>query len=132
MRQFLLDTNIVSDLISNPAGRVYRRLATLAPETFCTSIVVAAEMRFGAAIRRSPRLSRYVEEILLRLPVKSFESPADLRYAEIRATLESRGEPLGANDTFIAAHALALDCVLVTGDRAFERVPGLAVENWFS
>jgi tRNA(fMet)-specific endonuclease VapC len=46
--------------------------------------------------------------------------------------LESRGEPLGANDTFIAAHALALDCVLVTGDRAFERVPGLAVENWFN
>ena len=60
----------------------------------------------------------------------SFEPPADQRYAEIRAALEALGKPLAANDLFIAAHALALNCVLITDDRAFERVPGLAVENW--
>src|SRR5262249_48361180 len=108
MSQFLLDTNILSDLIRNPVGRVFRRLAGLSPQAFCTSIIVAAEMRFGAAIKGSPRLTQHVEGVLLRLPVKPFEAPADQRYAEIRARLEGRGDLMGANDMFIAAHAVAL------------------------
>jgi tRNA(fMet)-specific endonuclease VapC len=132
MSEFLLDTNILGDLIKNPGGRVFRRLATLAPESFCTSVLVAAELRYGAAIKRSPRLSRTVEEMLRRLEVKPFEPPADRRYGELRSALESRGDQLGANDMFIAAHALTLDCVLVTNDRAFGRVPGLVVENWLN
>jgi tRNA(fMet)-specific endonuclease VapC len=130
MRQFLLDTNILSGLIKNPSGPVFRRLAPLNSNAFCTSILVAAEMRYGATIKRSPRLAKDVDEILRRIAVKAFESPADQRYAELRATLEARGNQLAANDTLIAAHALALDCVLVTDHRAFGRVPNLTIENW--
>jgi len=62
-----------------------------------------------------------------------FEEPADLIYADIRATLEKSGTPIGANDLFIAAHALALNATLVTGnEREFRRVPGLEVENWLA
>jgi len=92
--------------------------------------MVAAELRFGAARERSAQLSASVEGALSRLQVIAFASPADRIYADIRADLERRGTPLAANDLLIAAHALALDCILVSDDRAFARVPGLTLENW--
>jgi tRNA(fMet)-specific endonuclease VapC len=70
-----------------------------------------------------------VESVLSRLQVIAFASPADRAYAEMRAGLERSGTPLAANDLLIAAHALSLDCILVSDDRAFARVPGLKLEN---
>lgn len=128
--RYLLDSNIISDLVREPSGRVAQYVAQFPATSVCTSIIVAAELRYGVARKHSARLSAAVEGVLLRLIVLSFETPADRFYADLRADIERRGLPLSANDLLIAAHALALGCVLVSGDRAFERVPGLTVENW--
>jgi tRNA(fMet)-specific endonuclease VapC len=127
----LLDTNIISDLLRHPDGQVARHIARVGEEAVCTSIIVAAELRFGAAKKRSPQLTARVEGVLSRLKLIPFGAPADKTYAELRARLEAAGEPIGANDTLIAAHALSLGYALVTdNEREFSRVPGLTVVNW--
>ena len=129
--RYLLDTNIVSDLIRNPSGVVHDRIAKFGEETVCVSIVVAAELRFGARKRNSAKLTERVEAILDSIVVLPFEAPADLHYADIRRSLEAAGDPIGPNDLLIAAHARALDLTLVTANfTEFSRVPGLRVENW--
>ena len=128
---FLLDTNIASDLLRNPQGRVAARIDAAGADNVCTSIVVAAELRFGAARSASARIAEMVEGLLTRLDVLPFETPADVVYGEIRAQLERAGTSIGPNDLLIAAHALALGHTLVTDNvREFSRVKGLAVENW--
>ena len=131
--RFLLDTNILSDLVRQPQGVVARQIAAVGEEAVCTSIVVAAELRFGAAKRAHPRLTQQVESILAALAVLPLELPADALYAQLRCTLERAGQPIGPNDMLIAAHALALECTLVTANVSeFARVPGLSVVNWLS
>jgi tRNA(fMet)-specific endonuclease VapC len=127
----LLDTNIVSDLVRNPKGRVAQRIRRIGESEVCTSIVVAAELRFGAEKKASSRLAKQITAVLDVLEVLPLEAPADEKYAMIRAHLERAGRPMGANDLLIAAQALALGCTLVTdNDKEFRRVPGLSVENW--
>lgn len=127
---YLLDTNAVSDLVRNPHGRVVQQYRLLQGEA-ATSIIVAAELRFGAERRKSTRLAAQLESVFEDLPVMPFDAPADATYARIRNALEEAGTVIGANDLLIAAHALALDCILVTDNvREFSRVPGLRVENW--
>jgi tRNA(fMet)-specific endonuclease VapC len=97
----------------------------------CTSIIVAAELRFGAARRGSERLTAQVERILSALDIQLFDLAADLAYARLRAQPEAAGTPTGGNDMLIAAHALATDCAIVTdNERAFARIRDLQVENW--
>lgn len=129
--RFLLDTNIVSDLVRRPQGPVAGRIAELGEDAVATSIVVSAELRYGAARKASARLSEQLEAILDVIQVVPFETPADRTYAEARVALEAAGTPIGANDLLIAAQALALGMVLVTANAGeFTRVPGLTVENW--
>jgi tRNA(fMet)-specific endonuclease VapC len=100
-------------------------------QTVATSVVVAAELRFGAMKRGSARLTAQLETVLGALEILPLEPPADLRYAELRLALERAGTPIGPNDMLIAAHALALDLALVTGNvREFARVPTLNAVNW--
>lgn len=127
---FLLDTNIISDFVRRPRGAAAGRLATVDPDEIVTSIVVAAELRFGVARSSNARLEQAIEGILSRIEVLPFESPADVVYGSLRERLERSGTPLAANDLLIAAHALTLGCTLVTGDAAFRHVPDLRVENW--
>ena len=95
-----------------------------------TSIVVAAELRFGVRKLGSPRLTERVETVLGVLEVVPFAAPADAIYAEIRASLDQAGTPIGGNDLLIAAHALALGDTIVTDNVGeFGRVVGLRVEN---
>ena len=97
----------------------------------CISIVSAAELRFGAEAKGSSRLLKEVDDFLRGIAVLPFAPPADEHYAQIRAYLKRAGTPIGANDLFIAAHALALDLTLITDNiREFSRVPNLRVENW--
>jgi len=118
---------LLRDLFAPVAARVTRH----GVDRMCTSIIVAAELRFGAAKARSPRLLRQIEKTLRNIAVLPFQSPADERYAELRADLERRGRPIGPDDMLVAAHALALGCTLVTGDVAeFSRIKCLRVENW--
>ncbi|ANI80323.1 type II toxin-antitoxin system VapC family toxin [Sphingobium sp. EP60837] len=128
---YLLDTNILSDLVRHPQGVIGAHIAQGTTETIVTSIIVASELRFGAERRGSERLTAQLEGILKRLPVLPLEDDADRHYGALRAELERQGKPIGGNDMFIAAHALALDATLVTDNaREFERVPGLRVKNW--
>lgn len=129
--RFLLDTNIVSDLMRNPQGRTSAKIAELGEDAVATSIIVAAELRYGAAKKGSQRLAEQLETILAAMEVIPLEVPADATYGATRVALEAAGTPIGANDLLIAAQTLALDMVLVTNnEREFERVSGLKVENW--
>lgn len=132
-KRYLLDTNILSDLIRNPAGRIAQRIAVVGEEAVCTNIVVSAELRFGAFKKGSKRLSSQLEAVLSVLDILPLEEPVDKRYARLRLALERAGTPIGGNDMLIAAHAMAFDLTLVTAnEREFSRIPGLNVENWLS
>ena len=129
--RLLLDTNIVSDLVRDPRGKIADRISEVGEDDVCTSIVVAAKLRYGAAKRNSSRLTAQLEAVLGALQVIALEAPADAMYGLIRANLERTGQPIGANDLLIAAHALALDLTVVTGNESeFSRVENLRVENW--
>jgi tRNA(fMet)-specific endonuclease VapC len=129
--RYLLDTNIVSELVRDPHGAVARRIARVGEDSVCTSIVVACELRYGAAKKGSRRLSAQLEAILDALAVLPLEAGADRHYGEIRAHLERLGRPIGANDLLIAAHARAAGLQLVTRNLdEFARVPGLKVKDW--
>jgi tRNA(fMet)-specific endonuclease VapC len=131
--RYLLDTNIVSALVREPQGEVTRHIARVGEGTVCTSIIVACELRFGAAKKGSRRLTEQLEQVLSVLPVLALEAGADHRYGELRAELERKGVPIGANDMLIAAHALALGLTLVTDNvNEFRRVKGLTVRNWLT
>jgi len=129
--RYLLDTNIISDLIRNPQGKAARRIAKVGEGAICTSVIVAAELRYGAAKSGSSRLRKVVEDLLGEIEVLPFESPADADYGDIRASLEAAGTPIGSNDLLIAAHARAVGAVIVTANTdEFRRVKGVKVENW--
>lgn len=131
--KYLLDTNVISELVKRPQGVVARKITEIGDDKVCTSIVVASEIRFGAEKRQSKRLTQQVEAILYALEVLPYQAPADAHYARLRASLEQAGTPIGSNDMLIAAHALALGLILVSAnEREFSRVVDLKVENWIS
>jgi tRNA(fMet)-specific endonuclease VapC len=129
--RYLLDTNILSALIRQPQGPVAAMLARRGYGTVCTSIVVAAELRFGARKLGSSVLSRKVDDLLASLPVLPLEAGVDQTYAECRFQLEQAGTPIGPNDLLIAAQARDLGLTLVTDNvDEFARIAGLRMENW--
>jgi tRNA(fMet)-specific endonuclease VapC len=131
--RFLLDTNIMSDLVRHPRGRIADRIESVGEQQICTSIIVAAELRYGAAKKASERLMRQLEVVLSAVDVLALEAPTDTVYGELRAHLEQTGSPIaiGANDLLIASHALALGLTVVTdNEREFARIDDLRVENW--
>ena len=131
MSGYLLDTNIISDIIRNPNGPAARRIGQIGPKEIFTSIIVASELRYGCAKKGSPKLHTKVDGILETIPVLPLDIPADAEYGGIRAELEAAGQPIGMNDLLIAAHAHALGLTLVTDKtREFSRISGLNVENW--
>jgi tRNA(fMet)-specific endonuclease VapC len=131
--RYLLDTNIVSDLVRHPHGRIAAKIAALGEDAVATSIIVAAELRYGAAKTGSQRLSTQLTAILAAIEVIPFEAPADTAYGRIRSALEAAGTPIGGNDLLIAAQALSLGMVAVTANETeFRRVKGLMIENWLA
>jgi tRNA(fMet)-specific endonuclease VapC len=129
--RYLLDTNIVSDLVRNPQGRVAAHIRKMGENQICTSIIVAAELRYGATKKGSPRLTAQLEAVLGVLEILPFDSPADSAYGLIRTQLEQAGQIIGGNDLLIAAQAIAFGYTIVTDNLSeFARVAGLARENW--
>jgi len=130
---YLLDTNILSELIKQPASSLAKRISNLHYDEFCTSVLVACELRYGVQKKGSQKLSKKVGLLLERVNILSLEVDVSLHYGNIRAVLEKQGQQIGGNDLLIAAHALSLNAILVTANtREFERVPGLKVENWMT
>ena len=134
MPAYLLDSNVLSEFMRNPKGHAantFRRKASEPDTRILTSIIVACEMRYGAAEKGSMLLAQRVDQTLASVEVAPLTSGMDDTYAEIRSALEREGQPIGQNDLLITAHALALDAILVTDNvREFKRVKGLRVENW--
>jgi tRNA(fMet)-specific endonuclease VapC len=127
----MLDTNIMSGLIRNPQGKAAKRIARVGEDNVCTSIFVAAELRYGCAKSGSKRLLKTVEDLLGEISVLAFDVPADGEYGAIRSELEAGGTPIGSNDLLIAAHACATGATIVTANASeFKHICGLKVENW--
>lgn len=122
---------MLSDLVRNPQGAVADRIAAAGEDSVCTSIVFAAELRYGAAKSGSRKLADRVGLLLSAVAVLPLEPPADRQYGALRDELTRQGTLIGPNDLLIAAHALAKGLTVVTANvREFSRVPALAVENW--
>jgi tRNA(fMet)-specific endonuclease VapC len=129
----MLDTNIISDLIRNPQGKAAKRVVKVGENNICTSIIVAAELRYGCLKSGSKRLLKAVEELLGEINVLPFDVPADAEYGAIRSKLEAGGTPIGSNDLLIAAHAYATGSTIVTANAdEFKRIRGLKVDNWLA
>ena len=128
---YLLDANILGDLARNPDGAAAQAIKKLVGKKIVTSIIVCCEVEFGLALKKSQKLRNRMEAIFSELEVLDFASPAHQHYGALRSQLRDSGTPIGPNDLFIAAHALALNAVLVTdNEKEFSRVPGLKIENW--
>ena len=129
---YMLDTNICSYIIRERPPEVKEKLKEV--EKFhqvAISSIVASELLYGAYKKGSQRLVEAVEYFIGCFEVCPFDLEAAREYGLIRAELEKRGEPIGAYDLQIAAHARALSAVLVTSnEKEFKKVEGLKVENW--
>ena len=131
MTRYLLDTNIVSDLVRNPQGRIAEYVRKVGEAQVCTSIIVAAELRYGATKKGSPRLTAQLEAVLSALEILPLEPPADVVYGLLRTQLEQVGQPIGGNDLLIAAQTLSFGYTIVTDNEAeFARIKDLPRENW--
>ena len=131
--KYLLDTNICIYIIKNNPLAVREHFLRNAHDEIAISSIVVAELAFGAAKSQSERSMPKLMNFLASIQSLAFDDEAAFRYGKLRTDLESLGTPIGPLDTQIAAHALALDCVLVTNnEREFNRVPGLKIENWIA
>ena len=136
---YLLDTNIISHTMKYPLGIVAQRMQQITENAMssgksaplCTSVIVQGELLFGLAKNPSNRLLAAYNTTMKYIPVMGLEPTVALHYSQIRIALTRAGTPIGPNDTFIAAHALALGYTLVTDNEdEFSCVVGLKVENW--
>jgi tRNA(fMet)-specific endonuclease VapC len=130
MKRYMLDTNTVSNLLKEHPGAV-RRVMSVPMASLCISVITEAELLFGLAKRpEAKRLHKAVRELLKRVEVLPWDSEIAECYGSIRANLESRGTVISPLDLLIASHALAVDAVMVTNDRAFRHIAGLHLEDW--
>lgn len=128
---YLLDTSICIYAINRRPPEVLDRLIAAGRDRVGISSITAAELAFGAVKSQRAGTRVNVEAFLATMPVLEWGGDAVWRYAETRLALEKAGRRIGERDLFIAAHALALDWVVVTNDEAeVARVPGLRWENW--
>jgi tRNA(fMet)-specific endonuclease VapC len=143
--EYLLDTNVciaIRDILAekqpNTPERQRRlelikaRWSSVSGQRLAMSTVTLGELRFGAAKSGNPsRANARLDELLRRIQVLPMEADVSRHYADIRLALESSGQAIGSNDTWIAAHGRHAQRTVVTANmREFQRVPSLSVEDW--
>ena len=131
----MLDTNICSFIMRERPIHVLKVLQAHVEnkDRIVVSAITYAEMRFGAMGKKaSPKHNTIVDEFMSRIDsVLSWDKEAVDATIDIKKALSDKGTPIGANDTAIAGHAIASDCVLVSNNtKEFERVPALHLEDW--
>lgn len=134
---FLLDTNVVSYFVRHASTHLDQRILDSNPEQLAISVISAGELQYGLSrlgtTRRALTLRKELIALFKVIKVSSLPAEASSHYVAARAALDAAGTPIGGNDLWIAAHALAADMTLVTNNvREFERVPGLKTENWLN
>lgn len=132
MITFMLDTNICIHIIKKRPEQVLGRLKKARVSDIGISSITLSELEYRAAKSSRPDQNRIaLAEFLAPLEILPYDDMAAQEYGKIRASLERQGTPIGSMDMLIAAHALALNCTLVTNnEREFSRVPSLKIENW--
>ena len=130
--RFLLDTNVLIYLRSKKPEKVEQRVLSLIPGEAALSVITFGELLYGATKAPKPdEALEHLRQFTEFLPVLELPTSAGEEYGTIRAELESKGQVIGGNDLWIAAHAKAAGLTLVTNnEREFRRVRGLKVENW--
>ncbi|MEN9376551.1 MAG: hypothetical protein RL710_1708 [Pseudomonadota bacterium] len=132
---YLLDTNIVSHFVRSSSPELTRRILESETDSLCISTISAGELLYGLGrlppSRRAQTLRHQLDAVFKAITVVPLPADAAHHYGIARSTLEKAGNPIGANDLWIAAHALAHGLTLVTNNtREFKRVKGLKVEDW--
>jgi tRNA(fMet)-specific endonuclease VapC len=132
MAKYLLDTNICIYIAKHQPPEVLSRFASLQVGEVAMSLISYGEFHFGAEkSQQSEQAHQKLNRLAELIGVLPLSTAVANYYGSIRSTLEKSGTPIGANDLWIAAHALAENLILVSNNlREFQRVPGLNVENW--
>jgi tRNA(fMet)-specific endonuclease VapC len=130
--RYLLDTNICIYIQRQKPQEMLRRFQQLNPGDAAISVITWGELLYGAEkSRQRKRALHLLEEFRSLVPVLPMPESAGETYGAIRASLESKGEPIGNNDLWIAAHAASASLTIVTNnEREFNRVPSLKIQNW--
>lgn len=128
----MLDTNICIYLIKRKPVSVLQHFQHYRPGDIAISAITLAELEYGVAKSQAKeRNKKALSQFLIPLEVLPFDQAAAACYGQIRADLERKGQPIGANDLLISAHALTLDALLVTNNlKEFARVTDLKLANW--
>ena len=127
----MLDTDTVSFALRG-RGDVGKRILEHRPSELCLSSITVAELRYGAARRKSARLDELVDAFIANIAVLPFDETCAARFGSLAAELAKRGTPIGDFYVLIAAHAIAAEATLVTNNvKHFKRIRGLKLENWF-
>lgn len=128
---YLLDTNICIYVINHKPQQVFERFRQYQLGQLAVSSITASELAFGVEKSGSERNKRALKKFLSPLEILPYDEQAIWHYAQLRHDLQSKGQTIGSLDMLIAAHALALDVVLVTNNtKEFERIERLKLENW--
>jgi tRNA(fMet)-specific endonuclease VapC len=130
--RYLLDTNICIYIRRERPQAVMERFKVLPPGSTAISVITYGELAYG--VRKSPdphRAMMILKDLTALIPVLPMANDVAETYGAIRSNLAARGELIGNNDLWIAAHAKNLEVILVTNnEKEFQRVSGLTVENW--
>ncbi len=128
---YLLDTNICIYVINHKPQQVFERFRQYQLGQLAVSSITASELAFGVEKSGSERNKQALKKFLSPLEILPYDEQAIWHYAQLRHDLQSKGQTIGSLDMLIAAHALALDVVLVTNNtKEFERIERLKLENW--
>lgn len=129
---YLLDTNIIVQLIRHRPPQVLARLTSHAIADIGVSSITVAELQYGVAKSSRPAQNQYaLDQFLLPLTILPFDGQDAIEYGRVRAYLEAQGLPIGALNTLLAAQALRHNLTLATNNvREFSRVPNLALADW--
>lgn len=129
--QFLLDTNTVAFHIRQSSSELQRRLRRVPAARLALSVITEMEIRYGLARNPSLRIAPLIETFLSGIMILPLTSEVARTYANVRATLDRAGTPIGPLDLMIGSHAMAVGAILITNNLAeFRRIAGLRCEDW--
>ena len=132
MIKFLLDTNICIYIIRQKPVNVINRFHQTRISDIGISSITLSELNYGVSKSIKPEQNQFaLSQFLTPLEILPYDDLAAHYYGNLRTYLEKQGTPIGSLDMLIAAHALSLNCILITNnEKEFTRIPNLEVENW--
>ena len=130
--KYMLDTDTCIYIKNHRPPHVIERFSHLQDGEVVMSLVTFGELLNGALKSNQSDIAlKKINQLAVVLPVQDMSADVARKYGRIRRSLEKRGQIIGANDLWIAAHALTLDLTLITNNtKEFSRVDDLRIENW--